>query len=851
MLKTHHNLFRFFFLVVFSCISLLSRAQENNTQKIQLTTYLEKIEKDFNIKFSFVDEDIKTIQVEVQENKSLEAILSYLKTQTQLSIRKINDRYYAISSGTVSICAIVLDNFKENTVTGATIEVLENPITKITDENGSFYLEDIPRNATIAIRYLGFKPLFVRAENLINKDPCTTLLLSQNIQQLNEVIIYKFLTTGIKKQQDASIVLNTKDFGILPGLIEPDILQTVQALPGIKSIDETVSDINVRGGTNDQNLVLWDGIKMYQSGHFFGLISAFNPYLTDKVTIIKNGTSAAYGDGVSSIISMQTENEISNTIFGGAGINLISGDVYGQLPISNKLGLQFSGRRSITDFLNTPTYTKFYDRAFQDTEVNNNPSSTDEISRNEDFYFYDFSGKLLYDINENQKLRLSLIRMNNLLGYTETNLNSNETTKSRLAQTNFSIGGHLKSIWNSAFSTELNTYYTKYNLDSENLIESTNQQLYQNNQILETAIQLQSNYTFSESISWQNGYQFNETGITNYTNVSSPPYKSNIKGVIRTHALFSEITYASENQKLWARGGARLNYIENIDTFKKVIIEPRININYIITDDFKAELLGEFKNQTTNQVIDLKQNFLGIEKRRWVLSDDNTLPITKSKQISLGFNYDKNKLYIGLEGFYKLVNGISTETQGFQNEDQFNGEIGKYAVNGIEFLINQKTKNLSNWFSYTYNNNNYTFKDIQPNKFPNNLDINHTFTFASTYTYQKIKLGLGLNYRTGRPYTKPQEGNNAVNTSTFPHTINYESPNSSRIADYMRADASAVYIFNLGNKINASIGASVLNFFNKKNILNTYYRLNDADEIETIENVSLGITPNVSFRVNF
>ena len=101
------------------------------------------------------------------------------------------------------------------------------------------------------------------------------------------MILYKFLTTGLIKQQDGSITLNIEDFGILPGLIEPDILQTVQALPGIKSIDETVSDINIRGGTNDQNLILWDGIKMYQSGHFFGLISAFNPHLTDKVTIIK------------------------------------------------------------------------------------------------------------------------------------------------------------------------------------------------------------------------------------------------------------------------------------------------------------------------------------------------------------------------------------------------------------------------------------------------------------------------------------------------------------------------------------------------------------------------------------
>tara|TARA_R110002050_G_scaffold1281_6_gene9360 strand:+ start:981 stop:3536 length:2556 start_codon:yes stop_codon:yes gene_type:complete len=851
MQKTHPINFRTLFIVSLFFITFTTKAQENTVPAIPIISYLDHLEATFQIKFSFADEDLKSIVISTPKAQTLTEILENIKTQTQLQILKLDERYYTISSGTINICAFVLDNFEQNTVTGATIHVLENSIRKITDENGAFYLEKIPRKAIIEIRHLGFKPQFIKAEDLILKSPCTTILLSQNYQELQEVILYKFLTTGLEKQQDASIAIKTKDFGILPGLIEPDVLQTVQVLPGIKSIDETVSDINVRGGTNDQNLILWDGIKMYQSGHFFGLISAFNPYLTEKVSIIKNGTSAAYGDGVSSVISMQTKNKLSDTFLGGSGINLISGDLYGQIPLTQNIGLQFSGRRSITDFLNTPTYNRFYDRAFQDSQVKNTPANNEVIIRNEDFYFYDFTGKLLYNINDNQKFRVSFIAINNLLDYKETNNSTTETTQSGLEQTNFSIGGNLASSWNDNFSTQLNIYYTKYNLDSENILPNSNQQLYQNNKVLETAIQLSTSYNFSDVINWQNGYQFNEVGITNFTNVTLPPYKSNIKGVIRTHALFSEIKYTSENEKLWARGGARLNYIENIDTFKKLLIEPRININYKIADDIKLELQGEFKNQTTNQVIDLKQNFLGIEKRRWVLSDENKLPITRSKQVSLGISYDKNKLYIGLEGFYKYVNGISTATQGFQNEDQFNGEIGKYSINGFEFLINQKSKNLSNWLTYTYNNNNYTFDAIVPNQFPNNLDIKHTFTFASTFTYQKIKLGLGVNYRTGRPYTKPVAGNNAINTSTVPHTINYESPNSSRITNYIRTDASAVYEFNLNENVNASLGASVLNFFNKKNILNTYYRLNDNDEIETIENISLGITPNISFRLFF
>jgi hypothetical protein len=275
------------------------------------------------------------------------------------------------------------------------------------------------------------------------------------------------------------------------------------------------------------------------------------------------------------------------------------------------------------------------------------------------------------------------------------------------------------------------------------------------------------------------------------------------------------------------------------------------------------ELLGEFKNQTTNQVIDLEQNFLGIEKRRWIVSNTNTdtlkngsqgeraLPIVRSKQGSLGFSYDDGNWFMSAEGFYKEVDGVSTSTQGFQNEDQFDGEIGKYDVKGVEFLINHKNELFSTWLSYAYNLNEYTFEDIAPASFPNNLDIRHTLTLAGTYTYGDYKVGAGLNYRTGKPYTEPQEEPNAVNTTVFPNRINYREPNSSRLPDYLRADVSATYYFQLCRSIEATLGASVLNLLNKRNILNTYYRLNDQNEIETVESVSLGLTPNLSFRLSF
>ena len=97
-------------------------------------------------------------------------------------------------------------------------------------------------------------------------------------QTLDEVLITNYITSGVSKKSLGSFNIQPEKFGILPGLVEPDILLILQSLPGITSTDETVSNLNVRGGTNDQNLIIFDGMKMYQSGHFFIFIPSKPDY---------------------------------------------------------------------------------------------------------------------------------------------------------------------------------------------------------------------------------------------------------------------------------------------------------------------------------------------------------------------------------------------------------------------------------------------------------------------------------------------------------------------------------------------------------------------------------------------
>ena len=822
-------------------------------QTLELTTFISQLENRYDVKFSYVDTDIEGIQIEVPTDNQLQKILNNIAKQTGIEIKQLNERYYALSKSMfVDVCGRVLDNFAKNTIPGATIEVLGTERALITDTEGNFRLENVERTASLQVRYLGYTTKIVPVSDLNLENDCPKILLAERREELNEVVVYEFLTKGIVKETDGSVTLNTGELGLLPGLVEPDVLFGVQALPGIKSIDETVSDINIRGGTNDQNLILWNGIKMYQSGHFFGLISAFNPYLTEKVSIYKNGTPAQYGDGVSGVISMETKNIIEDQFFGGAGFNFISGDVFGQVPINEQLAIQFSARRSTTDFLDTPVYGSFTDRAFQDTEIRNeqNQRINENLEQDETFLFYDFSGKVLYDVNDRHKLRLSFIAIDNDLDFEETNTQVNETSRSFLDQTNLSAGLQWYADWTERFSTHTNIYFSKYDLDAQSFFPNQVQRLDQKNIVEERALKFNSNFKVSKSISWRNGYQYIETGITNRVFNVQPPFNANSKDIIRVQAPYTQLDFNSRDNTFFASGGLRANYIENIGTFSKWLFEPRLNLNFRLANYVRGQILGEFKSQSTNQVIDLEQNFLGVEKRRWTLSNERELPLTQSKHGSIGINYAKNQFYLGLETFYKQVDGVSTRTQGFQNENQFNGELGGYEVKGVEFLINQKGKDYSAWLSYAYNDNKYTYDSIVPSVFPNNLDVRHTLTLAGTYNIGNLKLGVGINYRTGRPYTEPTE-DTPLDTAVFPVEINFEAPNSSRLPEYFRADVSATYDFSIGEKVKAKAGVSLLNLTDRNNVLNRYFRVSDENEIERVDNTSLGLTPNFNFRITF
>ncbi len=812
--------------------------------RIPLRQSLQDLESRFNVSFTYADENIQGREVlSIPQGYSLEEALNSLQDQTGLIFKQLNDRFIAIMASdrdkAVTRCGTVKDAQTGKLLEGILVVSGEN--FTVTDINGFFSLTLTDGDE------INFQSVNYHGRSItIRDEACPEVLLYPAVITLEEIVIRDLITLGMDLDVRGSFVIHTDRLGILPGLIEPDVLQSIQALPGIQSVTEKISDINIRGGTNDQNLVTWNGIKMFQTGHFFGLISAFNPYLTDEVTVIRNGTSAELGDGVSGSLLLQTDDEVSHTVSGAAGANMIYGDIWTKLPLGKDASIHLSGRRSFTDWFTSPTYEQYFDRVFSNTEIEEATRSASEaISSDESFYFYDVSGKLVWDPTASDRIRVSFLNINNKITYDEQAQvgNSVEVKTSSLEQRSQAGGISFRHQWNDSWTTELTGNISTYSLAAVNQDIINEQRLLQENEVLDVFGGVDVEWLFSANIRFKGGYQFRETGITNFDEINNPTFSRFVKEVIRTHAGFIEGAFNSPDNKTHVSVGLRMNYYDKLSEF---LPEPRVTLSRKLAQFLTFELQGEMKSQVTTQVIDFQRDFLGVEKRRWLLSNGKDVPIIQSRQVSAGLSYHPATTLISAGVYIKDVEGITSSSQGFQNQFQRVRATGSYQVRGFDILLNKQfIQQVNGWLSYSYLKNDYSFPTLDPPEFPSNLDIRHTVAFGTNYQSDKLEASVGINWHSGAPFTE------ASGVSASGLEVLYNSPNGQRLDDYIRFDISARYNFSLTKGVKAQVGAAIWNITDQKNQLSTFYTIDASGQPSRTNETSLGLTPNILFRVMF
>lgn len=832
-----NNLYNIVFLGLF-LISQFAFAQSESSQPLPLI--LEDLQNRYGVQFNYASSLVENIVLEAPESAlSLEDALQNISQQTKLAFIPLSEHIISIRKAELFICGILKDVLSGEPLPYVTVQ--SGSRATISNEEGYFELKN-PGDSIITIQHIAYKPLTVDIATNAHRD-CQEISLVPFQEKLQEVVVYDFLVRGIDKLGKGTIRLDFERFSILPGLVEDDVLLSIQALPGIQSVDETVSNITIRGGSNDQNLISWDGIKMYQSGHFFGLISMYNPLITQKVDLRKNGSSASATDGVSGTIAMRTNDYLNDRLHGSLGVNLIDANGFMDVPLGPKASLQIAARKAISNYFNTPTYSKYFERIAQDTELEQVTDS--ERASDIEFDFYDTSFRLLYQPTPSDRFRINFIHTSNEVLFDENaqQSGSEETRKSNLDQSSTAAGVLYSREWSETFNSEISVYNTDYHLNSTNANIPANQRFIQENKVSETGAQLMVRNSLTKWILWSNGYDFVETKVTNLDDVDDPLYVLLTGEVLHTHSVHSELGFNSKDTATELNLGLRFNYL---DDFNKQIWEPRLSFNHSFWKVMNLEILGEYKHQATSQVINFQNDFLGIEKRRWQLSNNQSIPVIQSKQASVGLSFNNSGWLVSAVTFYKEVEGVTSQSQGFQDRYEFVRTSGSYDAKGVDLLIRKKFKDNSLWCSYSYLDSQYYFDLLAEEQFPNNFDITNALSLGGNYTLGQWLLAAGINWRTGKPYTRPIPGNEVVNGE-----INYGDTNGQQLATYMRVDVSSHFNFKIGNRTKARFGISFWNVLDRDNTINSYFRPISQQQSQEFQQSSLGITPNATFRVIF
>ncbi|MCD2258346.1 TonB-dependent receptor plug domain-containing protein [Psychroserpens luteolus] len=696
------------------------------------------------------------------------------------------------------------------------------------------------------------KPLYKEPEELIY------------INTLDEVLLVaEYLTSGFyQKKKDGSVTMRPDKLGILPGLTEPDVLQSLQLLPGISSPTESASNLHIRGGTPDQNLILLDGIKMYHEGHLFGMISPLNPYIIEQVDVYRSGASVKYGERIAGVIDMHMTETVPEKTTIGLGSNLLQADALVKTSLlDEKIGIIVSARRATTDLFDSPPFTALSNKVYQNTRVEeiNDIVEEEELTILEnDFYFTDLSTKVIFQPNTNHTFSVSALKISNRLDYKNEDID-NEVSSDMLELNNnglsFHWNGLLTSDWKIDAELRLSDYTSKYDF-----IQSTNNVLEENfskeNNIKDRGALLQLRYKINEQQNISLGYDVTTADVSyNLRFLNEDDESFNESNNQSFHSIFGEYNFQSKGW--YVRMGLRNSlFTDN----QKWYIEPRLYTDYAFNNVWKVKASAEIKNQAISKLVSFEFNELGLDNVLWVLSDEDETPVLNNKQIAAGVLFSKNGWTADIEGYFKEIKGLTSLTKGFNevSVDEERYVFGSSKIYGLDVLLKKRIKHFRTWVAYSLSKTDFKFKGIQDGSFPGNFDQRHIISWSNTYKYKQFQLSLGWSLASGKPYSNPSGIETFTNDiGETEYRVTFSDQNNKRLNTYHKLDASITYDFFIGEKksVKARLGASVLNIYNQKNQIDKTFEIehNQDDDPRLVEQttIGLGITPNIVFRVNF
>jgi len=785
-----------------------------------------------------------------------------LKAAAESKLYAVGRKTDLITAGQANISGRVRDIDSGEPVVGALL-LNEGPGTlgTATDAFGYFSFSMPKGKIELKIKSIGMKT--TKRQIMLYGDGKLDIDMKQDIVALREVLIQNDKDANVSRMQMGLEKLDIKSMKQVPSVFgETDVLRVIMALPGVQTVGESSTGLNVRGGATDQNLILFNDATIYNPSHLFGFFSAFNADVIKDVELYKSSIPAEYGGRLSSVLSINSRDGNKKKYTGTAGIGLLTGRLTLEGPIfKDKTSLLLSGRS---------TYSDWILKQVPNQSIKNSAAG-----------FYDFNAQVTHEVDDKNTIRVSgyyshdQFKLNGDTLYTYSN-------KSLVGKWNHIFNNKMYGVFTVAYSgydfaqqsenNALNAFKLSYNLAQTNVKTDLHYTLGRHFIDFGAAA---THYHINPS----NFQPFGDRSLITARNLESEKgletalYAADRFDIIPRFSFYfglrlSMFNYLGSKKVLNYAPGLPLERNNVLDSTTygsnqiiKTYIGPefRISAKYSLTESSSVKLSYNRTRQYINQL----SNTTAIAPTDiWKLSDTYLKPQI-GDQISLGLykNLKSNIIETSVEVYYKniqnavnfkngavLINNPNIET------DIVNAQGNSY---GAEFLIKKTAGKLNGWVSYTYSRSFVQINDPanatvvnRGSFFPTNYDKPHSFNFIGNYRLShRFSVSVNVVYSTGRPITLPYTKYQIDGVDRW----YFSDRNAYRIPDYFRTDLSLNIDGNhkIKQLTHSSWTIAVYNITGRQNVYSIYFK-NENGELRGYSLSVFGVPiPTVTYNCRF
>jgi hypothetical protein len=763
--------------------------------------------------------------------------------------------------GKVNIAGYIRDAQNGEAISGALIYI-DHPHIQVNSDQFGYYSMILPAGGhTLNIIAPGM--FDTKRQMMLYSDGKFDIEMDEKILKLKEVVVEAGKEKNVRSTTMGMDQLKMNAVKQIPAVLgEVDVLRAVLSLPGVKSVGEASTGLNVRGGATDQNLILFNGMNVYNPSHLFGFFSAFDGDVIKDVSLYKSSIPAKYGGRISSVLDITSLDGNDKKIGGSAGIGPLTSKVTLEGPIINSKTTFVAGVRA--------TYSDWILKLLPQEYSNSSAS------------FHDATLHINHKLNDK-----NTIYANGYLSGDKFRLNSDTTYQYHNKNANI----NWKHIFNNRFYGVLSAgidhydYNVAFEGDSVSAAD------------LDFAInQYKANLDFSYFVSNKHKLSFGLSSIYYHVNSGTldPIGKQSlvIADTLETEQALESAVYLSDNfnvsSKFSIDAGLRFSYYnylgpKHINTYAPGL--PKTLDNIISTDfysngkNIKTYMYPEYRLSaryllpgntsikasvnSLSQYIHMLTNSTTISPTDvWKLADPNIKP-QQGTQVSLGLykNFKNNTIETSVEVYYKWFTNYLDYRSGAVlvmnhhiETDVINTDGTAY---GIELLLKKPTGKLNGWVSYTYSrsllkqNDPYAGEKINKGmEYPSNFDQPNNINFIGNYRLtHRFSFSLNFTYSTGRPITLPiAEYDYAGSVRVL-----YSERNAYRVPDYFRSDFSMNLEGNhkVHQKTHNSWTLGIYNLTGRKNAYSVYF----ISQNGSIQGYKLSIfgtaVPFITYNIRF